>query len=90
MAEDVPELDPVLAHECGLPFDLTREPARMRLLRLAPDDHVRGPDDAPLVVLYADFTCPRCAVAWMRLRVAGTPGHGSMPREDSAPNRLII
>lgn len=37
---------------------------------LAPDDHVRGPDDAPLVFLYADFTCPRCAVAWMRLQDA--------------------
>jgi protein-disulfide isomerase len=32
------------------------------------DDHVRGPDDAPLVVLYADFTCPRCVVARERLR----------------------
>jgi protein-disulfide isomerase len=27
------------------------------------DDHVRGPSDAPLVVVYADFTCPFCAVA---------------------------
>ena len=31
-------------------------------------DHVRGPDGAPLVVLYADFTCPRCLVARERLR----------------------
>jgi protein-disulfide isomerase len=37
---------------------------------LRPDDHVRGDDDAPLVVLYADFTCPRCAVAHERLRGA--------------------
>lgn len=37
---------------------------------LAPDDHVRGPADAALVVMYADFTCPRCAVAWERLREA--------------------
>jgi len=37
---------------------------------LAPDDHVRGPADAPLVIVYADFTCPRCAVAWARLRDA--------------------
>lgn len=37
---------------------------------VAGDDHVRGPDDAPVIVLYADFTCPRCAVAWMRLREA--------------------
>jgi protein-disulfide isomerase len=34
------------------------------------DDHVRGPDDAPLLVVYADFTCPRCAVAHERLRDA--------------------
>jgi protein-disulfide isomerase len=32
---------------------------------------VRGPAGAPLVVIYADFTCPRCALAWERL--AGTP-----------------
>ncbi len=35
---------------------------------LRPDDHVRGAEDAPLVVVYADFTCPRCAVAHERLR----------------------
>jgi protein-disulfide isomerase len=33
-----------------------------------PDDHARGPEDAPLVVVYADFTCPRCAVAHARLQ----------------------
>jgi protein-disulfide isomerase len=37
---------------------------------LRPDDHVRGPDGAPLVVMYADFTCPRCAVAHERMRSA--------------------
>jgi protein-disulfide isomerase len=31
---------------------------------------VRGPDGAPLVVIYADFTCPRCALAWERLHGA--------------------
>jgi len=35
---------------------------------LRPDDHVRGPEDAPVVLMYADFTCPRCAVAAERLR----------------------
>lgn len=35
---------------------------------LRPDDHVRGPRDAPLLVLYADFTCPHCARAWLELR----------------------
>jgi protein-disulfide isomerase len=34
---------------------------------LAPDDHVRGPDGAPLVIVYADFTCPKCAATWARL-----------------------
>jgi protein-disulfide isomerase len=39
-------------------------------LELLDDDYVRGPDIAPLVVVYADFTCPRCALAWERLRGA--------------------
>jgi protein-disulfide isomerase len=34
------------------------------------DDHVRGAAGAPLVILYADFTCPRCALAAERLRAA--------------------
>jgi protein-disulfide isomerase len=34
---------------------------------LAPDDHVRGPDDAALVIEYADFECPFCAVLSARL-----------------------
>jgi protein-disulfide isomerase len=32
------------------------------------DDHVRGPAGAPLVVQYADFECPFCAVLHERLR----------------------
>lgn len=42
-------------------------------LRTAPapplrdDDHVRGDPAAPLVVFYADFACPRCALAHERL-----------------------
>jgi protein-disulfide isomerase len=34
-------------------------------------DHARGDDDGPVVVVYADFTCPHCAVAAARL--AGLP-----------------
>ena len=39
------------------------------------DDHVRGPADAPLVLMFADFECPYCAaeaqkLAAVRLRVA--------------------
>jgi protein-disulfide isomerase len=35
---------------------------------LREDDHARGPDDGPLVIVYADFTCPYCAVAreWLQ------------------------
>ena len=35
---------------------------------LRADDHVRGRDDDPVVLFYADFACPRCAVAHERLR----------------------
>jgi protein-disulfide isomerase len=38
---------------------------------LSSTDHVRGPEGARVVVLYADFTCPRCALAVARL--AGRP-----------------
>ncbi len=34
---------------------------------LRSDDHVRGPEGAELVVVYADFTCPHCALAHARL-----------------------
>lgn len=37
---------------------------------LGGDDHVRGPGGSPLVIVYADFTCPRCAVAAELLRDA--------------------
>jgi protein-disulfide isomerase len=36
-----------------------------------PEDHVRGPEDAPLVIEYGDFECPYCAA--MSERLAGTP-----------------
>lgn len=44
--------------------DLTSAP----IPPLAPDDHVRGPDGAPLVLVYSDFACPFCAVAHERMR----------------------
>src|SRR4051794_38292448 len=34
---------------------------------LREDDHVRGPTDGPLVVMYGDFACPRCVLAHDRL-----------------------
>jgi protein-disulfide isomerase len=38
---------------------------------LGPDDHVRGEECAPLVILYGDYACPHCALAHARL--AGAP-----------------
>jgi protein-disulfide isomerase len=35
------------------------------------DDHVRGPEGAPAVLVYGDFTCPKCASTALRLRDAG-------------------
>ncbi|WCB94225.1 hypothetical protein DSM104299_02955 [Baekduia alba] len=41
---------------------------------LRSDDHVRGDAASEeLVVMYADFSCPRCAVAALRLRNAEAP-----------------
>ena len=34
---------------------------------LSAEDHVRGPDGAPLVIEYADFECPYCALLSARL-----------------------
>lgn len=39
---------------------------------LRDDDHVRGPQGAPVVIVYADLACPHCAVAHVRLQEAGT------------------
>jgi len=35
---------------------------------LRPADHVRGPADAALLIVYADFSCPRCVLTWARLQ----------------------
>jgi protein-disulfide isomerase len=41
---------------------------------VTPDDHVRGDAaDPALIVMYADFSCPRCAVAALELRRTGAP-----------------
>jgi protein-disulfide isomerase len=45
-----------------------RELGSAPLPPLRPGDHVRGPADAPLVVVYADFECPYCAVVHEHLR----------------------
>lgn len=46
--------------------DLTSAPCP----ELRGDDHVRGTATDPLVVIYADLECPRCALAWARLEGA--------------------
>jgi protein-disulfide isomerase len=38
---------------------------------LGPEDHVRGPSGAPLIIEYADFECPYCGALVARL--AGSP-----------------
>ena len=38
------------------------------LAPVGPDDHVRGPKGARLVVVYGDYECPFCAAAEMQLR----------------------
>jgi protein-disulfide isomerase len=40
------------------------------LPEVSEEDHVKGPDDAPLVIVYADFECPYCAAAADRLEGA--------------------
>jgi protein-disulfide isomerase len=44
--------------------DLTTAP----LPPVGPADHVRGPLDAPLLVVYGDYECPFCAALEIRLR----------------------
>jgi protein-disulfide isomerase len=38
---------------------------------LGPDDHVRGPAEAPLIIEYGDFECPYCAAMSERLGRTG-------------------
>lgn len=48
-------------------------PGRRAALSSAPvppiggEDHLRGPAQAPLVIAYLDYSCPRCALAHARL-----------------------
>jgi len=58
---------------------------------LSPDDHIRGPVDAPLVVAYSDYECPFCAALEERLHVLPLrvafrhfPVRGSHPRAFAA------
>jgi protein-disulfide isomerase len=48
-----------------------RELGSAPLAPLSARDHVRGPAHAPLVIEYADFECPYCAM--LEVRVAGLP-----------------
>jgi protein-disulfide isomerase len=58
---------------------------------VGPDDHVRGPDGAPLVIVYGDYECPFCAAAEVQLREREVrvvfrhfPIRGSHPRAHAA------
>jgi protein-disulfide isomerase len=58
---------------------------------VGPDDHVRGPEGAPLVVVYGDYECPFCAALEVRLRelpyrvaFRHFPVRGSHPRAQAA------
>jgi protein-disulfide isomerase len=58
---------------------------------VGPDDHVRGPAGAPLVIVYGDYECPYCAALEFRLhalplRVAFRhfPIRGAHPRAFAA------
>jgi protein-disulfide isomerase len=58
---------------------------------LAESDHVRGPDQASLVVVYGDYECPFCAALELRLRALPLrvafrhfPVRGSHPRAFAA------
>jgi protein-disulfide isomerase len=63
--------------------DLTSAP----VAPVGPGDHVRGPEGAPLVIVYGDYECPFCAALEERLRGAPIrvtfrhfPVRGSHPR----------
>jgi protein-disulfide isomerase len=56
-----------------------------------PGDHLRGPEDAPLAIVYGDYECPFCAALELRLhelpvRVAFRhfPVRSSHPRAEAA------
>jgi protein-disulfide isomerase len=58
---------------------------------VGPDDHVRGPDGAPLVIVYGDYECPFCAAAEVRLHARAVrvvfrhfPIRSSHPRAHAA------
>jgi protein-disulfide isomerase len=58
---------------------------------IGPADHVRGPEAAPVVVVYGDYECPFCAALEVRLRDVPVrvafrhfPVRGSHPRAFAA------
>jgi protein-disulfide isomerase len=61
---------PAAQRAAGRQPDLRRALSDLRsapLPPVGPDDHVRGPEDARLVVVYGDYECPFCAAAEVQL-----------------------
>ena len=59
------------------------------LAPVGPDDHVRGPQGAPLVVVYGDYECPFCAALELRLReLPGARRVPPLPRPRRPPARV--
>jgi protein-disulfide isomerase len=56
---------------------------------VGPEDHVRGPAGAPLVIVYGDYECPFCAALETRLRtVAVRVAFRHFPVRSSHPRAL--
>ena len=88
-AWDIRNLTPARPHASSLNVmaELTSAP----LAPVGAGDHVRGPEGAPVVVVYGDYECPFCAALELRLhgvpvRVAFRhfPVRGSHPRAFAA------
>jgi protein-disulfide isomerase len=72
-----------MASRAWVPSDLSSAPVPAP----GPDDHIRGPDAAPVVIEYADFECPFCAALEAKLAHASVrrvfrhfPSRSSHPR----------
>jgi protein-disulfide isomerase len=82
---DRPALDPAGRSAAAIVTDLRSAP----LPPLSGEDHARGPEAAPVVIVYGDYECPFCAQLELRLRSLRVafrhfPVRGSHPRAQAA------